>query len=125
MDKKNQNKKDESQIRTITFKRSKKIIPLVFYVNNRALAKLKELQGSVSIQMFEALVQLMSGFDDDMQMTIADCFVDFVVNHNMCCTCNVTVDVVLENGYSAIENEKGYYSDEFVKGWQELLEYYY
>jgi hypothetical protein len=125
MGKKEQNKKDESQIRTITLSRSKKIIPLVFYVNNRALAKLKELQGSVSIQLFEALVQLMSGFEENMQMVIADCLVDFVVNQNMCCTCSVSVDAILEQGYSAIAFEKGYYSDDFVKAWHELLEHYY
>jgi hypothetical protein len=125
MGKKEQNKKDESQIRTITLSRSKKIIPLVFYVNNRALAKLKELQGSVSIQLFEALIQLMSGFEENMQMAIADCLVDFAVNQNMCCTCIFTVDTVLENGYYAIALEKGYYNDEFVKGWHELIEYYY
>ena len=63
------------------------------------------LEDKVSPVLYGTLIMLVRGFDEDMQLEIADDFVDFAKYHVAHTTGVMSADIILDLGYMMIAEE--------------------
>ena len=63
------------------------------------------LEDKVSPVLYGTLIMLVRGFDEDMQLEMADDFVDFAKYHVAHTTCVMSADIILDLGYMMIAEE--------------------
>lgn len=66
------------------------------------------LKGKVSPDLLELLMQMLLGFNEDMQLEMADNLLDFAYGHVVHTTGCLSADAVLKSCYSWIAAEKGF-----------------
>lgn len=77
------------------------------YIDSVAVSILECIKGKVSLPLYELLKDMMVGFNEDMQLEIADDLLDFTNGHVIHTTGCMAVDSVLRTCYALIANEQG------------------
>ena len=78
-----------------------------FGIDSTAQFVMDGLEDRVSPELLELLNSMLLGFNDDMQLEIADDLLDFVCMHVIHTTGCLSADAVLESCYKWIADEKG------------------
>ena len=78
-----------------------------FGIDSTAQFIMDGLEDRVSPELQEILNDMLLGFNDDMQLEIADDLLDFVCMHVIHTTGCLSADAVLESCYKWIAEEKG------------------
>ncbi len=76
-------------------------------IDGTAMSVLENLEGRVSIGLLELLKEMMLGFNEAMQLEIADDLLDFACHHVVHVTKCLSADAVLKSCYSWIAAEQG------------------
>ena len=75
--------------------------------DSTALRVIENLEDRVSIQLYDMIRDMLLGFDDGMQLEIADNLLDFTVMHVIHTTGCPSADYILEACYRWIAEEQG------------------
>ena len=75
--------------------------------DSTALRIIENLEDRVSIQLYDMIRDMLLGFDDGMQLEIADNLLDFTVMHVIHTTGCPSADYILEACYRWIAEEQG------------------
>ena len=75
--------------------------------DSTAIRVLENLEDRVSIQLYDMIRDMLLGFDDGMQLEIADNLMDFTVMHVIHTTGCPSADYILEACYRWIAEEQG------------------
>ncbi len=75
--------------------------------DSTAIRVLENLEDRVSIQLYDMIRDMLLGFDDGMQLEIADNLLDFTVMHVIHTTGCPSADYILEACYRWIAEEQG------------------
>ena len=75
--------------------------------DSTALRVIENLEDRVSIQLYDMIRDMLLGFDDGMQLEIADNLLDFTVMHVIYTTGCPSADYILEACYRWIAEEQG------------------
>ena len=75
--------------------------------DSTALRVIENLEDRVSIQLYDMIRDMLFGFDDGMQLEIADNLLDFTVMHVIHTTGCPSADYILEACYRWIAEEQG------------------
>ena len=118
MRKQNNSKEQKGKVKVHCYRKQ---VTITFFIDKPAIAKLNELQGVVSPELYEMMLLALAGFCEDVQMILAECWVDSALNNNIGCTCCLSIDNALEKGYCFIAIEKGIDMRQFVETWNKLI----
>ena len=75
--------------------------------DSTALIVIENLEGRVSVELYNMIRDMMLGFEEGMQLEIADNLLDFAVMHVIHTTGCPSADYVLEACYRWIAEEQG------------------
>jgi hypothetical protein len=75
--------------------------------DSTALRVIENLEDRVSVELFDMIRDMLLGFDDGMQLEIADNLLDFTVMHVIHTTGCPSADYILEACYRWIAEEQG------------------
>ena len=75
--------------------------------DSTALRVIENLEDRVSIQLYDMIRDMLLGFEDGMQLEIADNLLDFVTMHVIHTTGCPSADFILEACYILIAEEQG------------------
>ena len=75
--------------------------------DSTAIGVLENLEERVSIQLYDMIRDMLLGFEDGMQLEIADNLLDFTVKHVIHTTGCPSADYILEACYRWIAEEQG------------------
>lgn len=84
-------------------------------VDSIAFSVLECLENKVSDELWDMLFNMMLGFNDEMQLEIADDLADFACDHIINTTGCFSADSVLVFSYKMIAEEQGFDSDDIEK----------
>ena len=84
-------------------------------VNSVACEVMDCLEDKVSSELWNLILNLMLGFNDEMQLEIADDLLDFVCDQKVHTTGCMSVDAVLKTCYKWIAEEQGFDREEIEK----------
>lgn len=91
-------------------------------VDSIALSVLECLEDKVSDELWHFLYKIMLGFNEDMQLEIADDLLDFVCHQMIHTTGCFSADAALITCYRLIAEEKGYTEEEIDAVLKKLFE---
>lgn len=78
-----------------------------YYFDSTALMVLGNLEDRVSIELYDMIRDMLLGFEESMQLEIADNLLDFAVMHVIHTTGCPSADYILEACYRWIAEEQG------------------
>ena len=78
-----------------------------YSIESVAMSILDSLEGKVSPELLEWMKEILLGFNDDMQLEMADNLLDFAHGHVIHTTGCLSADAVLEACYCQIAAEQG------------------
>ena len=104
--KKKQKKIKFESIETV-FKVIERDLRSEFSIEGVSMSVMECLEDKVSPELLELLKQMLLGFNDDMQLEMADDLLDFAHGHMIHTTGCLSADAVLEACYGWIAEEQG------------------